>query len=200
MTVTALGRTGPRRLPTPLTDPPYDDSPLPARALRSVEDAMDGTLALDFLLPSGLPAEPQPAYLHLVSAPAPRQPLHADDEGRDRATARACLPSPSLSAARLVQAVLEVLAGERPASQLVRWTDAEIYAWLQRRVAAAPRPRPTAATPRHRAVLRSLRVCEPADGVAEATAVVRRGPRTSAVALRLEGLDGRWQCTALEFG
>ena len=29
---------------------------------------------------------------------------------------------------------------------------------------------------------------------------VRRGVRTTAVALRLEGLDGRWQCTALELG
>jgi hypothetical protein len=31
-------------------------------------------------------------------------------------------------------------------------------------------------------------------------ALVRRGARSTAVALRLEGRDGRWQCTALELG
>ena len=41
---------------------------------------------------------------------------------------------------------------------------------------------------------------EPVDGVAEVAALVRRGARSTAVALRLEGLDGRWQCTALELG
>lgn len=43
----------------------------------------------------------------------------------------------------------------------------------------------------------SVRVSEPADGVAEVSAVVRHGARTRAVALRLEGMDGRWQCTVL---
>jgi hypothetical protein len=45
-----------------------------------------------------------------------------------------------------------------------------------------------------------VRVTEPADGVAEVSALVRRGLRVTAVALRLEGMDGRWQCTALELG
>jgi hypothetical protein len=45
-----------------------------------------------------------------------------------------------------------------------------------------------------------VHVAEPADGVAEVAAMVRRGARTTAVAVRLEGLDGRWQCTAVELG
>ena len=40
----------------------------------------------------------------------------------------------------------------------------------------------------------------PDEIAAEVAALVRRGVRTTAVALRLEGLDGRWQCTALELG
>jgi hypothetical protein len=36
--------------------------------------------------------------------------------------------------------------------------------------------------------------------VAELAAVVRRGGRMAAIALRLEGVDGRWQCTALQIG
>ena len=46
----------------------------------------------------------------------------------------------------------------------------------------------------------SVRVCEPVDGVAEVSAVVRRGGRAHAVAARLEGIDGRWRCTALQIG
>jgi len=48
--------------------------------------------------------------------------------------------------------------------------------------------------------LRRLIVSEPADGVAEVTAVVERGPRTRALALRMEGRDGRWVVTALQMG
>jgi hypothetical protein len=42
-----------------------------------------------------------------------------------------------------------------------------------------------------------LHLTEPVDGVVEACAVVDRGGRYQAIALRLEGLDGRWQCVAL---
>jgi hypothetical protein len=45
-----------------------------------------------------------------------------------------------------------------------------------------------------------VRVCEPADGVAEAAAVVHGPQRTRAVALRLEGMDGRWRVTAFQAG
>ena len=49
-------------------------------------------------------------------------------------------------------------------------------------------------------VVGPVRVCEPVDGVAEVTAVARRGGRAHAVAARLEGIDGRWRCTALQVG
>jgi hypothetical protein len=41
-------------------------------------------------------------------------------------------------------------------------------------------------------------VCTPTDGVAEASAVIQVGRRCRALAMRLEGLDGQWRCTALE--
>jgi len=50
------------------------------------------------------------------------------------------------------------------------------------------------------AVVRSVRVCEPADGVAELSAVVQAGARFRAIAARLEGLDGRWRCVRLQIG
>jgi aerobic-type carbon monoxide dehydrogenase small subunit (CoxS/CutS family) len=48
--------------------------------------------------------------------------------------------------------------------------------------------------------VRTVRVCEPADGVAEACAVVIDGNRVRALALRLVGLDGRWRVEALQVG
>jgi len=54
--------------------------------------------------------------------------------------------------------------------------------------------------PVRRAVVRSVHTTEPVPGVVEASAVVVDRGRVRAVALRLEGLDGRWRATALEMG
>ena len=51
-----------------------------------------------------------------------------------------------------------------------------------------------------RTVVRGVRVCEPADGVAEASAVVVDGGRVRALAFRLVGLDGRWRVEAHPIG
>ena len=48
-----------------------------------------------------------------------------------------------------------------------------------------------------RRTVSSVHVSEPADGVVEASAVAVGGPRARAVAVRLEGWDGRWRCTRL---
>jgi hypothetical protein len=49
-------------------------------------------------------------------------------------------------------------------------------------------------------VVRSMRLCRPADGVVEASAVVVDRGRVRAVALRLEEFGGRWRVCALEIG
>ena len=48
--------------------------------------------------------------------------------------------------------------------------------------------------------VRSVHMSEPRDGVVEVCAIVQREARATAIALRLDGVDGRWQCTALTFG
>jgi hypothetical protein len=48
--------------------------------------------------------------------------------------------------------------------------------------------------------VKSVRVCEPVDGVAEVAAVISQGGRCRAVAARLEGVDGRWRCVHLQIG
>ena len=112
-------------------------------------------------------------------------------------TGRGDLPDPEHWAAHLAQAVVEVMSGARQAPQILRWTTPEVYAVVARRAAVSAR---RANGPARRAVVRSVRVCEPADGVAEACAVVLDGPRVRALAMRLVGLDGRWRIEALQVG
>jgi hypothetical protein len=192
-----------RRVPAPRSEPPYDDEAVnPAGALRPddvVGLGVQGTLALAFVLPSGLPTQPAPAPgLRLVPPLPPEdEESHAVDvDFGPQPTGRAALPDPRGWSARLVQAMVDVLGGVRPVAQLVRWTTADVYDELGSRVTSPP----ATTTPAPRAVVRSVHVSEPADGVAEVAACVRRGMRTTAIALRLEGLDGRWQCTALDLG
>jgi len=107
------------------------------------------------------------------------------------------LPDPHAWAGHIAQAVVEVLAGTRPAPQLIRWTSPEVYATVTQRHALAAR---RGVAKGRRAVIRSVRVCEPADGVAEVCAVVLDGQRVRALAMRLEGLDRRWLLCALQIG
>lgn len=164
---------------------------------RPREPWVQGSLALQWQLPGELDAVPRtgPA-LRLV----PRQT--AEDDGTDpavaeRATSSADLPDPGPWVAQLVQAVLEVLARERPRQQLVRWLAPEVYAELSTHVAASPPRAPGRAAGLARRTVSSVHISEPADGVIEASAVAVGGPRARAVAVRLEGWDGRWRCTRL---
>lgn len=190
----------PHLLPVPDPQPPYDGAADNGHR-GPLRDPLQGVLALAFVLPSGAPTSPdRPPALRLVTAaedPVPAQ--HAEDEVDfgPQPTSTLLLPDVRGWAARFVQAVVEVLAGDRPVGQLVRWTSADVYDELAARVTALSRREAGTHT---RAVVRSVHVTVPADGVAEVAALVRRGPRSAAVAVRLEGLDGRWQCTALHLG
>lgn len=106
-------------------------------------------------------------------------------------TPRAELPALGPHATTLVRALLEVLAGDRPLRQLARCTSPAVYDELEVLVSPTA-PRPWAGT------LRRVLLSEPLPGIAEVTAVVVHGARTVAMALRFEGVDGRWQLTALQ--
>ena len=98
----------------------------------------------------------------------------------------------------MVQVVVEVMCGVRPSAQLLRWTSESVYNDVLAQTLPAQRPGATPA--RRRPRVGSVRVCEPVDGVAELSAVVHGQHRVQAMALRLEGRDGRWQVTALQAG
>jgi hypothetical protein len=112
-------------------------------------------------------------------------------------TQRSDLPDPRPWAGHIAQAIVEVMVGARPAPQLLRWTTSEVYAVVAHRAYVSTR---RGAVTGRRATVRSVRVCEPADGVAEACAVVVDGTRVRALAMRLVGLDGRWRVEALQIG
>ncbi len=159
----------PRHRPPVLVDTDPWDPLLGAGAAEYVQDA----LAVDFTL-------------------APDEALFGE-----RPTRRSDLPDPEPWAAHLAQAMVEVMAGARPAPQLLRWTTPEVYAVVARRASVSSR---RGLSRSQRATVRTVRVCEPGDGVAEACAVVVDGTRVRALAMRLVGLDGRWRVEALQVG
>lgn len=104
---------------------------------------------------------------------------------------------------RYAQAAVEIVGGDRPASQLARWTAGQVHEDLCRRaqlVARAGGHRPGAGRvqPVRPRVL-SVRTCFLTPSVVEAGAHVRYGERSRALALRFERRHDRWVCTALEF-
>jgi len=103
-----------------------------------------------------------------------------------------------------VQAAVEVLAGTRPIQQLSRRLDQRCLASLQHRAALTRRlaagSSPTAGRLHRNPAVRSVRACEVADGIYEASAVVVDELRVRAVAVRLERSNHVWRITALEIG
>jgi hypothetical protein len=186
MTAATVGASTPslRLLPAPAFDPPYDDevaNPVPI---------IDGTLALAF------PVTASPIPLRLVP-PAGGPGTETGD--RSHAPADVQLPDAKAWTHRLAQAIVEVLAGARSAAQLSPFASLEVLEHLER-VVGRLGGRSTNGQPVRRPTVASLRVCEPRPGVVEAAAVVATGGRRRAVALRLEGVNGRWRCTALQIG
>ncbi|MEI8056243.1 MAG: Rv3235 family protein [Actinomycetes bacterium] len=181
---------------------------IPQPASRAVDSArgvpalgvIQGTLALQWSRTGDDSAAPGPAPdLRLVPR-VPAMDRDTDPAVAVVATSRDELPDPGRWTAQLVQAVVEVLAHERPRQQLVRWLTPDVYADLSAHVMGSTPPSARAQNPsgtRARRNVSSIHVFEPADGIVEANAVVVGGRRARAVALRLEGWDGRWRCTHL---
>src|SRR4051794_25752351 len=174
-------------------EPPYDDE------AGATHELTNGSLALALPL---RPAPTPPPALRVLTGGRSDDDVDAtlDDEPVPSLTSRLQLPSPKAFGGRLVQALSEASAGERPLAQLSPYFSRPVYHRLERHFATTLRGTGAQAGPDNKANVRSVHVCEPSDGVAEVAAVIRRGARMAAIALRLEGRDGRWQCTALHIG
>ena len=172
-------RSGIGVAPAPRREPDFDDEPARPRASIGRESGR---------LP--FPRAAAPAPVRLLTAVAP---LGAPTP---RATARRDLPDPARFGRHFVQGVMEVLSGRRPAGQLAPYASMGVQAGLARDRVSGDRLGIGDCIP----VLHSVRVMEPADGVAELCAVVQVASRYRAVAARLEGIDGRWRCVRLQIG
>ncbi|HVV77862.1 MAG TPA: Rv3235 family protein [Mycobacteriales bacterium] len=167
----------------PRFEGPYDDErPDPPAQM------VDGSLALAFppSVSNALPLRLVPPARAEDLAPEPCPPSQ--------------VPSPRRFVAPFAQGVAEVLMGVRPPQQLAQAATLDVLGQLERNAGRlAPRLAARTAT-RPRPRVSSVRLCEPAEGVAEVCAVVDTGARRRALALRLELIAGRWQCTVLRVG
>jgi len=106
---------------------------------------------------------------------------------------------------RYAQAVVEIVNGDRPASQLVRWTSPRVHQELTRRSQIVARAGVHQAglgrgrRPVVRPAVQNVRICFLTPGIAEASVHVRYGERSRALAARFEHHNDRGLCTALEF-
>lgn len=105
---------------------------------------------------------------------------------------------------RHAQAAVEIVAGDRPAGQLLRWNRADVHQDLVRRavlVARAGRREPGRGRPPGviRPRVHGVRLSYLSATVVEAAVHLRHGERSRALAGRFEVNRGRWICTALEF-
>jgi hypothetical protein len=109
------------------------------------------------------------------------------------------LPDPRPLAENLARSVMEILAGARELDQISRWVTDEVYRHLITRVQASARARALKKIPIARPVfsLGNTLTCHPVDGVCEAVVVVHGRARSRSIAIRLEGLDGRWRAAAI---
>jgi len=106
-------------------------------------------------------------------------------------------------AIRFAQAAIEIVGGDRPASQLVRWASRDVYIDLERRALLVARagghtPGVARVQPVRPRVL-SVRTFFPTPDVVEAGTHIKYGERSRALAARFERRQQRWVCTALEF-
>ncbi|MDW4573320.1 Rv3235 family protein [Microbacterium sp. M3] len=131
--------------------------------------------------------------------PSPSRAADLADFFAPQRTPSTALPSPEPFLRNLTLGVLEVFAGVREVDQLARWLTEDAYRKLVTRANLAARARSARGVPARRPVHAILSVHEssPADGIIEAVVVVRGPARTRALAVRLEGMDGRWRSTSL---
>ena len=202
----------------PPLEPPYDDAPI-KRHVAELANAVDQPLLPCFNAADLGSADFRTANFGTanfsiakdqaaigVDSDYPRNVGENRGFCRQRA-ASSQLPEPRNHARKLVQALMEMIAGARPLGQLVPWLHETLYFELAdqygavraaNRHTARYRNRRNASEPRSNQVrtrVASVRTCEPADGIVEVSAVVHDRGRSYAVALRMEGLDGGWRCT-----
>jgi len=184
MSIASAAETGSEAAPAP--HPGARVLPFPRTALAEVQE----TLALELSGERGAPAPSASGAPGADLIPIPTR-------GRKQM---------ETWTARFAQAAVEIVGGDRPASQLLRWTSPEVYADLEERaetvIQAAGVPI-VGRVQRVRPKVASVHSCFLDDRRVEVAIRVRYGDRSRALAARFDRVDDlsgpRWVCTALSW-
>jgi hypothetical protein len=132
-----------------------------------------------------------PARFLLETLPTPpaRQPMLPLREAVAQHPAEQLRPEVDALARQLIAALVEVIAGLRPAPQLRAWVSGRVYEladeWARGGAAAGIR-------------IQSIRLQAPTPRIIEASVHLRQAGRSRAAAVQLIFRDQRWQLTTLE--
>ena len=170
------------------TNPIYDEIPTFNRITLT---AISSDTNEDWLHPVLEIFRPRPEIQLLKKSRVFRTPSHFDDEFdpdfAPEPTSAEDLPELYEWSINFAQNVLEVFAGRRQPTQLIKQFHYRIFSELINK----------SGSERVLGKIRKLHISEPLDGVCETTVTVRFGDRLRALTFRFEGVDNRWLCTAL---
>ena len=117
----------------------------------------------------------------------------AKERAARRTAARSSLPAPASFVGAVALALCEIEAGLRSIQQLERISHPSLWPSLHARVQRRGGPYVSTTS------LLRVHLQEVTPGLVEAVAVVRRGQRVAAIAMQLDGADGRWELIALQY-
>jgi hypothetical protein len=141
-------------------------------------------LVLEMFRPELPPLPPKKSRLYLAPSTFGEE---YDPEFAPEPTSAEDLPDIKELTSNFMHNVLEIWAGRRSASQVQALCHHLIFADIQR----------AAGQQKTLGKIRKIKITEPLDGISESAITVRYGDRLRVVAIRFEGLDQRWLCTAL---
>ena len=126
-------------------------------------------------------------------------PLESDDYFGLEFSDSADLGDPRPILAFLAQSVIETIAGIRDIEQCARWLSDGVYQQLRQKSVASTRSRAESQVRQLRPNLAigKISVFSPRDGVIEGVVIVHNIGRARAVAIRLEGYNGRWRARSI---
>ena len=126
-------------------------------------------------------------------------PLDSDDYFGIEFANSADLGDPKPVLAFLAQSVIETLAGIRDIEQCARWLSDGVYQQIRQKSLASNRSRAESSVKalRPNLVVGKISVFSPREGVVEGVVIIHNIGRARAVAIRLEGYNGRWRAKSI---
>ena len=126
-------------------------------------------------------------------------PLESDDYFGIEFAKSADLGDPKPILAFLAQSIIETLAGIRDIEQCARWLSDGVYQQIRQKSLASNRSRAESSVKAMRPNLAvgKISVFSPREGVVEGVVIIHNIGRARAVAIRLEGYNGRWRAKSV---